>query len=181
MTDERPTLEQQVLAAELGVATSTVHAALRIPRRAGAVAVGGRGFRVADRRKLLLIWAVFRNLDQDTLWASWINLPPDRVEALMPPEARFTGPSAVKLFHDIVPADYDHVLVYLPVDGLPDVKHRLAPHLPKRKRGQTRLIVLVPDPRLGPVVPDEQVYVDLWQMKPWWAADFCRVLEERIL
>lgn len=50
-------IEQQEVTSLLDVSTSTVHNALIVPRRAGAV--GGRGFLVVDRMKLNVIWAVF--------------------------------------------------------------------------------------------------------------------------
>lgn len=169
--------QQKELAARLDLSVATVHAALAVPRRAGALRVGGRGFELADWRKLLLIWAVHRNLGVDTVWQARLDLDPDRVEGEMLPEAHFTGPSAFKFHYGFVPADYDQVLVYLTPDLVPEVRRRLAGHVDPR-RGRTILTVLRPDRFLTPVSP-EQIYVDLWQLHPWWAAEFIRAMEER--
>lgn len=169
--------QQKELAAQLGVSVATVHAALAVPRRAGALRVGGRGFELIDWRKLLLIWAVHRNLGADTVWQARLDVDPDRVEGEMLPEAHFTGPSAFKFRHGFVPADYDQVLVYLEPDRVPELRRRLDDRVDPR-RGRTILTVLRPDRFLAPVSL-EQVYVDLWQLHPWWAAEFIRVMEER--
>lgn len=169
--------QQKELAARLGISAATVHAALAIPRRAGALKIGGRGFELADWRKLLLIWAVHRNLYADAVWQVHLRLEPDRVEGEMLPEAHFTGPSGFKFRYGYVPADYDQVLVYLASELLPALRRRLENAL-DRRRGRTLLTVLRPDPFLAPL-PPEQIYVDLWQLHPWWAAEFIRAMEER--
>lgn len=174
---DRGRWQQKELAARLEVSAATIHAALAVPRRAGALRVGGRGFELADWRKLLLIWAVHRNLGMDTIWQVRLDLAPDRVEGEMLPEAHFTGPSAFKFRYGFAPADYDQVLVYLEPDLVPALRRRVNDHVDPR-RGRTFLTVLRPDRFLAPVSL-EQVYVDLWQLHPWWAAEFIRVMEER--
>jgi hypothetical protein len=147
-----------------------------VPRRAGAVRVGGRGFEIVDWPKLLTIWAVFRHLPRDTIWTARMAGTASDVEGEMVPEAAFTGPSAWKFARNLAMADYCHVLVYLPSDRLPDLKARMEPLT--SKRGPTRLTVLRPDARLLVPVPPEQVYVDLWQLPDWWAAEFLRDMWE---
>lgn len=170
---------QQVMVAQvLNLSPSTVHAALQVPRRSGAIRVGGRGFELVDWRKLLTIWAVYRNLDADTLALWSLDLPASEVEGRMLPEARFSGPSAFKFAYGFVPADYDEVVVYLDRLLLEELKARFQGAL--RRRGATELRVLAPDPHLPASVPMAQVYVDLWQMHPWWTAEFLRELEERL-
>lgn len=171
--------QQKQLAGGLDLPVSTVHEALRIPRRAGAVHVHPRGFVLADWRKLLLIWAVFRNLATDTAWQARLRLPAGRVEGEMIPEALFTGPSGFKFRYGFAPAEYDRVMVYVKDEHLPKLQERFAPYLDPR-RGQTVLTALNPDPRLPGELPPEQLYADLWQMHPWWAAEFIRALEEKL-
>lgn len=171
--------QQKELAQMLRLSVSTVHAGLKVPRRAGAIRVDARGLELVDWRKLLLIWAVFRNVDDDVVWRARVRLAVDRVEGEMIPEARFTGPSGFKFLHGFVPSDYDQVTVYVGGEHLARLKERFAPHLDPRG-GQTVLTALAPDPFLPAGVPPEQMYVDLWQMHPWWTAEFIRALEERL-
>lgn len=171
--------QQKELAKMLGISVSTVHEALQVPRRAGAIVVGGRGFELVDRRKLLLIWAVFRNLPKDTLWYARIRLPVGDVEGEMIPEASFTGPSGFKFLYGYAPADYDEVTVYLAREHLPKIQGRFKNYENKRA-GETKLRVLVKDSALPEEIPPELMYVDVWQMHPWWTAEFLRALEERM-
>ena len=175
----------------LAVSTSTVHDALAVPRRAGAVEVGGRGFQVTDRRKLTVIWAVFRNLWRDVLLDVWVDLPPGKTEGLVSPfdGVRFTGPSAFKFAHGYAPSDYDHVLAYAERDlvdaiverGGSSISGRFKERAPRRARQVTRLTLLEADPRLPKDhVPPSQVYVDLWQLSAWWATEFTRRIEEMV-
>ena len=185
-------IEQQEVASLLGVSTSTVHNALIVPRRAGAVAVGGRGFQVVDRMKLNVIWAVFRNLWRDVILDVWTDLPPGKTEGLVSrvEGVRFTGPSAFKFVYGYVPSDYDHVLAYAERDLLKDIVERSGSNVsgtfknnaPRRARDVTRLTLLEPDPRLPDAeVPFTQVYVDLWQLPVWWATEFTKRIEEMVL
>lgn len=163
---------QQDLAASLGVSKSTVYAALRVPRRVGAVQVGYRHLRVADWEKLRTIWATFRNLEADTLLTLRLRASVREVEGDMIPGARFTGPTAAKLALGGAPADYDQVMVYVDPSDLPALQERYAGRV--HRRGQTVLRAIRPDRWLPPRVPLVQVYVDLWQLPDWWATDFLR-------
>jgi len=169
---------QQELARSLGLSASQVHAALDVPRRAGAVAVDGRGFTLNDWKKLLVIWAVFRDWRRDVLWDASFAASASEIEGEMVPEAVFSGPSALKFARDIAPADYDRVIVYLPQADLPRLQERLAPL--EDRRGPTRLTVLSPDPRQPAPLPLEQVYVDVWQLPDWWAAEYLRYIMEAL-
>lgn len=166
-------LQQKVIAERMGVSSSTVHHALVVPRRAGAVQVGGRGFELTDHMKLQVIWAVFRNLWQDTQLDVWSDLPPGKTEGLVSPfpGVRFTAASAFKFEVGSVPSDDDHVLAYVPGAVVSDIEDRCAAHFTRRarrsavrrQRDVTRLTLLEPDPRLAEDrVPLAQVYVDLW-------------------
>ncbi|MEM3434291.1 MAG: hypothetical protein QXP27_08980 [Candidatus Methanomethyliaceae archaeon] len=168
--------QQKEVAAMLGFAPGTVHRALFVPRRAGAVAVESRGFRIRDWKKFLLIWAVFRNMSQDRIWQARLKLPPDRVEGQMIPEARFSGASGFKFRYNYIAADYDEVLIYLDEGYLDKLKYRFSSHW--ARFGETTITVLKPDRLLGDIVPPEQIYVDLWQMSQWWASEFIKALEQ---
>lgn len=182
-------LQQKDIAARMGISISTVHSALTVPRRAGAVRVGGRGFDVVDRMKLTVIWAVFRNLWRDVEIDVWSDLPPGKTEGLVSrfEGVQFTAASAFKYGIGSVPSDYDHVLAYAPRGLLPEIEERCRPHLIRKvRRGLgrhhkevTRLTLLEPDERLpGGGVPLSQIYVDLWQLPVWWATEFTRRIEE---
>jgi hypothetical protein len=184
-------MQQQEVASLLGVSTSTVHHALTVPRRTGAVEVGKWGFRVADRMKLNVIWAVFRNLWRDVILDVWTDRPPGKTEGLVSPfeGVRFTGPSAFKFAFGYVPSDYDHVLAYVPRELVGEIVERSGANISgefreksaRRSRHVTRLTLLEPDPRLPPdEVPVSQMYVDLWQLPVWWATEFTKRIEEMV-
>lgn len=185
-------IEQQEIASLLGVSTSTVYNALVVPRRTGAILVGGRGFQVVDRMKLNVIWAVFRNLWRDVILDVWTDLPPGKTEGLVSPieGVRFTGPSAFKFAFGFVPSDYDHVLAYadkglaeeVERQARSDISGKVRKNAPRRTRDVTRLTLLEADPRLPrDQVPLSQVYADLWQLPVWWATEFTKRIEEMVL
>lgn len=185
LADPSHLIRQQALAERFQMAPSTVHAALRLPRQIGAVSVGRSGIRILDQRKLLTIWSVYRNLKQDVLARLWIDAPASEIEGDMVAEACFSGPSACKLYFDVVPADYDLVLVYLAARDLPTLARRFEGRSLSQRRALQRrppnLIVLKPDPYLGPRISAWQVLADLFQLPNWWATDFSQRLEERVM
>ncbi len=185
-------MRQQDIAADLGISVSTVHNALAVPRRSGAVEVGGRGFEVTDKKKFAIIWAVFRNLYRDVLVDVWSDLPPGKTEGLISrfEGVAFTGPSAFKFEYGYVPSDYDHVLAYAPPQLVDEIVEQSAANIsgkfksrvPRRSRYATRLTLLEPDPRMPDgKVPWAQVYADLWQLPEWWATEFTKRIEAALL
>lgn len=162
---------QKGLAKLFCVSTSTVHSALKAPRKLGAVEVTGRFFRLRDSEKLLLLWATQRNLERDILYATHVDATAPRMEGLMPQEVIFGAFSAYRLKYQEAPADYD--LVYVYSDKVQEIQKRF----PKQK-GRLNLFVLKKDPHFyGAFTPDVQTFVDLWNIPVWYAKAFLDALK----
>ncbi len=182
LSDPTTSLHQQTLAERLHLSLSTVNAALRVPRRAGAIDVTHSGIHLRDQHKLLTIWSVFRDLRADTVAELRLDASAEEIEGDMIPQARFSGASACKLHLGIAPANYDSVLVYLNPSDLPTLHKRFAVRRSMVRTASlvrpANLIVLRPDPYLPILVPPSQVYADLWQLPNWWATEFWKALGE---
>lgn len=168
---------QKELASRFFVSTSTVFNALKIPRKLGAIEVTGRFFKMRDPEKLLLIWATQRNLRQDIIYSTYVDMPVQAVEGSMPPDAIFGAFSAYRFAYHDAPADYSAVYVYS--DNLEEIKKRF----PKQK-GHSNLFILKPDRHLslfGKTTPDVQTYADLWNINEWYAKDYLNALRSKLL
>ena len=169
---------QKELAIQFGFSLSTVFNALKIPRLSGAIEVSGRNFSITQTEKFLNIWATFRRLKKDIIYQTHCDLPVREIEGLIPPKAIFAAFSAYLKKYQEAPADYDKVYIYLEEDQLPEIEKRFPP-----KKGYENLIVLKTDPWLaqfGPITPDVQTYVDLWNLSEWYAQDFVNAIKEKI-
>lgn len=178
---------QQELAAMFGFSTSTIFQALKMPRKMGAVRVGGREFALTDPEKLLYHWASVRDLGQDIVYRTSVKLPVMEIESQMVPGVIFSGFSAFRLRFRDAPADYDQVLVYLENQkpktensspDIEDIKQRFPV-----QRGTPNLTVLKADLWLshyGQTTTLAQTFVDLWNQDTWYAKEFTKSLRERI-
>jgi hypothetical protein len=168
---------QKELAAKFGFSLSTVFNALIVLRQTGAIDVRGRFFMVTNIEKLLSIWGTHRNLEKEIIYKTHVDLPPRKVEGEMPAEAIYTACSAYRLKFKEAPADYDKVYIY--TKDLSEIKKRFP-----SKKGYENLIVLKADKFLsnyGLLPPLAQIYVDLWNLKEWYAHDFLEALKKKIL
>jgi len=171
----QPIFTQKDIAKKFNCSTSTVFNALKIPRKMGAIEVTGRFFRLRDAEKLLLLWATRRSLKKDIIYETSVDLPVRSIESSMPPDIIFGAFSAYRLFYDDAPADYSTVYVYS--KHIDEIKKRFPP-----KKGISNLFVVNPDPFLadfGKATPPVQMYVDLWNLREWYAKDFLRALREK--
>ena len=170
---------QKDLAQKFGFSVSTVFNALRIPRSQGAVKVTGRNFLVVYSEKLLYIWATQRNLEKDLIYKTFSPANAKEIEGLMPPGIIFGAYSAfVHKFGD-APADYDKVYVYAGEFELAELKKRF----PKIK-GNPNVFALRKDNFLETkdgIAPAVQTFVDLWNLKDWYAGEFLKELKEKII
>ena len=170
---------QKDLAEKFGFSLSTVFNALKTPRAAGAVEVMGRGFRVTDAEKLLYLWATQRNLEKEIIYKTFVPESASKTEGRMPAEAIFGGYSAYIMKYKDAPAEYAKTYVYASEDDLKEIKKRF----PKEK-GDPNFFVLKKDLELakfGKLTPDVQTFVDLWNMKDWYAKDFLNALKNKII
>lgn len=168
--------EQKDLAAKFGFSTSTVFQALKIPRQMGAVRVTGRYFVLEDPEKLMYHWASIRNIESDILASFKIEKSVLEIEAKMPPEVIFGAYSAVRMTSAIPPADYDKVYIY--TNDTEKIKERF-----EIKKGIPNLFILKPDEFLtnyGQTTILAQSFVDLWNLKDWYAREYVKAVKEKI-
>ena len=176
-----PETTQLELSKTLKVSLSTVNNAIQPLRRMGAVKVSLRRLRVVDKEKLLLFWASIKKLHDQILYKTRADMPIDQIEKNMPPEVLFTAYTGYKFRYKDVPADYSEVYVYSSEQGLDSIKSRFL-----ESEKVPNLFILKADEHLlqvskDNIVPDYQIFVDLWNLPEWYAKDFIIKLKERIL
>jgi len=161
---------QAALATKLHISLSTVNLAIRHLRKMNAVQVKKRSLIIINPKKILFYWASIRNIEKDILVKTRIESNVSDIEKSMPSEVVFGAYSAYKFrFHD-QPADYSEVYVY--ASNKEEVLKRF-----KQKRGPPNLIILKKEDAkmtLG------HLFVDLWNIREWYAKDFLKALEEKL-
>jgi transcriptional regulator with XRE-family HTH domain len=172
-------LTQLSLARELGISLSTVSNSLKTLTKIGAVVINDMGFRVTDEQKFLTYWASMRNLEKDIQYRTRVNASVSEIEKSMPSGIIYTAYSGYKFKFGEVPADYSEVYIYAGEEMLEEIKTRF----PERE-GPANLLILKTDSNLpafsnGNIAPLCQLYVDLWNLREWYAKDFLKALERR--
>jgi len=156
---------------------STVNNALKPLEAMGAVEKRTRSFNIIDLRKILIIWATARNITKDIRYTTRSDLPVQKIEGGMPADVVFTAYSAYRFLYNEAPADYGEVYVYADRKALEEIKERF----PKSK-GPPNIFVLEKDEYMpsGNIAPIPQIYVDLWNLKEWYAKEYLDALERRM-
>jgi len=168
MEKKRRSMTQAEIAEALGVSLSTVNAAISHLRKMNAVKVKLRSFDIVDAKKILYYWASIRNVGKDISYATRADMPAGEIEKNMPAGIVYAAYSAYKIKFKDVPADYSEVYVY----GDPEtVKKRFPP-----SKNRPNLFILS-----GPgKMTIANIFVDLWNMKEWYAKDFLAAMEAKI-
>ncbi len=170
---------QKELAKKFNFSLSTVFHALKVLRQTGAIKVTGRGFEVRDMEKFLYLWATYRNLDKEIIYQTNVPLSLKEIESSVPDFAIFACYSAYSKKYNEEPADYDNIYIYADLKELEEIKKRFP-----FKKGYVNLTVLKKDPYLssfGNITPDVQTFVDLWNLKDWYAKEFLNALKDKLL
>ncbi len=167
---------QMEIAQKWRISLSTVNHALGPLARLGAIEKRKFGFRIIDREKALIFWANARNLAKDIIYRTRVSSIRD-IEKMMSAKAIFTAFSGYKFRFDDVPADYSEIYVYADEETLSEIKKRFPPY-----DGPANLIVLAKPPVLESIkiVPNELLFVDLWNLKEWYAKEFIQALRRRM-
>ncbi|MBU1204662.1 MAG: HTH domain-containing protein [Nanoarchaeota archaeon] len=170
---------QLELSKKLNVSLSTVNNALKPLDKIGGISIEKRFFSIRDIEKILIFWATKRNLDKDIIYKTNINLSIQDIEKNLPSEIIYTAYSAYKFRFDDVPADYSEVIIYS--NKLDEIKARFP-----LKKGHENLVVLNQDKEMNRlsrnnIAPSLQIYVDLWNLGTWYAKEFLKALEQKIL
>ena len=171
-------LTQSELSKKLNLSLSIVNLAVKKLESIGAVRIMQRSFKVIDTKKILYFWASARNLEKDIIFKTRINMPVREIERNLP-SITFTAYTAYKLKFNDTPADYSEIYVYADEKELETVKKRF----PKREdEKKPNLFVLKKDENINlyKTLPISQIFVDLWNLKEWYAKDFINALEKNI-
>lgn len=170
---------QQGIALALGISLSTVNNALKPLRKMQAIEVKPRETIVRDAEKILAYWATIRKLEKETTYSTHVRLSVKEIENSMPANVVFTAFSGYKLLFGDVPADYSEVYVYADQKTLGEIKKRFP-----EKKGPKNLFVLQVDEAVKKMskntAPTSLLFVDLWNVKGWYAKDFLNALKEKM-
>lgn len=168
---------QLSLSKKFGFSLSTINNALKPLERIGAIEKRTRSFVIVDMKKALLYWASERNLRKDIIYSTRSDMPLMKIEGSMTANVVFSAFSAYRLHYDEAPADYGEVYVYADEGILEEIKERF----PERK-GPANVIVLEKDQFMPdkPIAPLPQIYVDLWNIREWYAKDYLDALSKRL-
>jgi len=168
---------QLALSQMFGISLSTVSNALAPLEKIGIIGKKTRSFYIIDVKKLLMFWTTFRRLSKDIIYSTRADKPVQKIEGEMPATVVFTAYSGYRMKFDEAPADYGEVYVYANAKILAEIKERFP-----EKRGPPNIFILEKDQNMPNenIAPLSQVYVDLWNLKEWYAKDFLDALERRL-
>ena len=172
MEKKKNNLTQSYLANALSISLSGINLALEPLKKMNAVKINQRSLDVIDKKKILYYWASIRNLDKDIIYKTRVEKSVAEIESEMPNEIIYTGYSAYKFKFKDVPADYSEVYVYS--DDLTEIKKRF----PENNKNPN-LSALKKDKNMKEITI-AQIFVDLWNLKEWYAKDFLRAMEKKI-
>lgn len=169
MEKNNRTLTQSYLAKALKLSLSTVNLAVKHLVKMNAVRVKNRSFDVIDVKKILYYWASVRNLEKDIIYQTRVDKEIRKIESEMPPDTVYTAYSGYRFMFKDAAADYSEVYVYC--DDLAEIKKRFPPN-----NNQPNMFVLKNKPEKLTIA---QLFVDLWNLKEWYAKDFLKELEDK--
>ncbi len=170
-------LTQLELSKKLGASLSTINLAIKKLEKMNSVKIGKMGFRVIDIKKILYLWASTRNFDKDIVYKTRVEMSVREIERSLP-DVIYATYSAYKFKFKDVPADYSEVYVYASELELEEIKKRFS-----RSEKNPNLFVLKADKNIkkyGKTGTLGQIFVDLWNLKQWYASDFLKALEEKL-
>jgi|SRR3989338_5098790 len=177
------TLTQSALAKTLKISLSTVHASIQRLEQIGAVHVKKRNFAVVDIKKALYFWASIRNLQKDIIYKTRIDKPVVEIEKSMPDHIIFGAYTSYKYHFNDVPADYSELYIYADKEEIEkEIKGEIKKRFPEKK-GVPNLFVIKKDvliEKYGKKTTIANTFVDLWNLKEWYAKEFVKSMEEKL-
>lgn len=168
---------QLELSKKLGFSLSTINLAIKKLEKMNSVKIGKMNLKVIDIKKILYYWASIRNIEKDIIYKTRAEMPVTEIEKNLP-DITFTAYSAYKFKFKDVPADYSEVYVYSCEDNLETIKKRF----PENKK-TPNLFVLRGDINMQNYPKTSTlalIFIDLWNLRQWYASDFLKALEEKI-
>ncbi|MBI4139643.1 hypothetical protein HY483_01635 [Candidatus Woesearchaeota archaeon] len=167
-------LTQSALSKTLALSLSVVNKIIQKLELIGAVDVKQRNFHVTDPKKILYYWASKRNLHKDVIYSTRVEKPVRVIEKDASNNSIFTAYTAYKRQWGEVPADYSEIYMY----DDENAKERYPP-----REGVPNIYILKKDPLMrlyGKKTTIANTFVDLWNMKEWYAKEFVQALEVHI-
>ena len=165
------------LAQRFNLSLSVVNYAVKPLQQMGAIVIKPRCFEVIDVLKILYYWASLRNLKKEIIYQTRIEAPIRKIESELPANIIFGAYSAYKFTFKDVPADYSEVYVY---GNAEEIKKRFPQ---SDEKSPPNLFVLKKDEfmkKYGKTTAMGQTFVDLWNIKEWYARDFLDALKKRL-
>lgn len=172
MEKKNNSMTQSYLADALDVSLSIINLALKPLKRMNAVKIKQRSFDIIDKKKILYYWASIRDVEKDIIYKTRVEKSVKRIEAEMPANVVYAAYSAYKFKFKDVPADYSEVYVYS--EDIKEIEKRF----PKNSK-TPNLFVLKKDRNMKEITI-AQIFVDLWNLKEWYAGDFLKAVEARL-
>ena len=160
---------QSNIAKTLKISLSTVNHALSSLKQMNAIKVKPNSFEIVSPKKILFYWASIRNVEKDIIYKTRYSFEVAQIEKNMPEEITFAAYSAYKFLFKDMPADYSEVYVY--TNNLKEIKKRF----PETKN-EPNLFVLKKD---FDKMSQSLLFVDLWNLKQWYAKDFLNAMEKK--
>ena len=135
-----------------------------------AVRIKNRNFEIVNGKKILLYWASIRDLEKDIIYKTRVEMSVVEIEKNMPQNVVYGGYSAYKFMFKDMPADYSEVYIYS--NYIEEIKRRF-----KENKNEGNLFVLKKE---FDKITKAQIFVDLWNLKEWYAKDFLKAMEEKL-
>ncbi len=170
MEKKNKRLTQAEIARDLKISLSTVNLAIKYLKKMNAVRIKKRSFEVVNGKKILLYWASRRDLDKDVVCRTRVESDVADIEKNMPNDVIYASYSGYKYLFNDMPGDYSEVYVYS--NDINEIKKRF-----KESKNEPNLFVLKKD---FDKMTLAHLFVDLWNMKEWYAKDFLKAVEEKI-
>jgi|SRR3989338_8762578 len=166
------TLTQSELSKKLKLSLSTVNHALKPLIKMNSIEIKQRCFNVIDAKKILYYWASIRNLEKDIIYSTRVDLTAREIEKNMPQDIIYGAYSAYCFKFKDAPSDYSEVYVY----GDISLEKRF-----KKNNAPANLFVIKKDEFMkGKTTSLSQLFVDLWNIKTWYAKEFLKALEVKV-
>lgn len=166
------TLTQSELSKKFRISLSTVNHALKPLVKMNAVEVRQRCFNIIDAKKILYYWASIRKLEKDIIYSTRVDSDAREIEKNMPKDVIYAAYSAYYFAFKECPSDYSEVYVY----SSADLEERF-----RKNSNPANLFVIKKDEFMaGKTTSMAQTFVDLWNIRTWYAKDFLKALEMRI-
>ena len=172
MEKKNSIMSQSYLAGALKVSLSIINLALRPLRKMNAVKVNKRSLEIIDKRKIVYYWASIRNVEKDIIYKTRAEKQVRKIESEMPADILYGAYSAYKFKFKDVPADYSEVYIYS--DDIKEIEKMF----PKNNK-PANIFILKKDINMEKMTI-ANIFVDLWNLKEWYAKDFLNAFEGRL-